>query len=324
MTAQGDYALFGLNAFSVGVGTIAMISNKISLHKTTDVVLSRFSSDKRKCIDDSDNYDIYMVGSSNYTLSFCLLDAAIIKTMAKECPHIDPTTLLSDLYGKDLYCAFRKVNARIGHEKVTTTVDGQEVECQVACQRQENDISVSTQGFPGKAFVHTREFWLVVYKLFWSCKNENNKYGFKRPGLDANYPSLCSFYDDYFYTKDDIKSKFEAFDDFGGSKEFLNWQIQELRFSKLEAKLGLTKEKQKEFIQSVMTYCRDNLARVVLFIQKPFVVSYLHDQVMSYLQLVANMGGLMGLCMGFSVVSVAEIFYHLALHPLLEMCTWKK
>ena len=60
VTAQGDYALFGLNAFSVGVGTIAMISNKISLYKTTDVVLSRFSSDKRKCIDASDKYDIYI------------------------------------------------------------------------------------------------------------------------------------------------------------------------------------------------------------------------------------------------------------------------
>ena len=68
-----------------------------------------------------------------------------------------------------------------------------------------------------------------------------------------------------------------------------------------------------------MTYCKDNLARVVVFIQKPFVVSYLHDQVMSYLQLIANMGGLMGLCMGFSVVSLAEIVYHLVLNPLLDM-----
>ena len=244
--------------------------------------------------------------------------------MAKECPHINTTTLLSYLYGKDLYCSFTKVNARIGHEKVTTTTDGQEIECQVACQRQENDISVSTQGFPADSFVHTREFWLVVYKLYWSCKNEKNNNGFKRPGLDKKYPSLCPFFDEYFYSKDDIKSKIEVLKDAGGSKEFLNWQVEELRFSKLEAKLGMTKAKQEEFMQSVMTYSRDNLARVVLFIQKPFVVSYLHDPVMSYLQLVANMGGLMGLCMGFSIVSVAEIFYHLALHPLIALCSSTK
>ena len=36
------------------------------------------------------------------------------------------------------------------------------------------------------------------------------------------------------------------------------------------------------------------------------------------MQLVANMGGLMGLCMGFSVVSLAEIVYHVVLNPLLK------
>ena len=44
---------------------------------------------------------------------------------------------------------------------------------------------------------------------------------------------------------------------------------------------------------------------------------------MSYLQLIANMGGLLGLCMGFSVLSVAEIFYHTILNPVLTFCTRK-
>ena len=213
------------------------------------------------------------------------------------------------------------MNARIGHEKVTTTTDGQEVECQVACQRQENEIDISTQGFPGAAFVHTREFWLVVYKLFWSCRHEQSKYGLKRPGLDRQYPTLCTFYDKYFYNNEDIKDKMESFEESGGARAFLEWREKELRFSQLESSLNMTKTKQEEFKQTLMTYCKDNLARVVVFIQKPFVVSYLHDQVMSYLQLIANMGGLMGLCMGFSVVSLAEIVYHLIVNPLLDMST---
>ena len=166
--------------------------------------------------------------------------------------------------------------------------------------------------------MHTREFWLVVYKLFWSCKNEHTKYGFKRPGLDRQYPTLCAFYDEYFYGNEDVKKTIEKFDESDGSKDFLDWQNKELRFSQFEAKVGMTEGKQEEFRQTLMIYCKDNLAKVVVFIQKPFVVSYLHDQVMSYLQLVANMGGLMGLCMGFSVVSLAEIVYHVVLNPLLE------
>ena len=101
----------------------------------------------------------------------------------------------------------------------------------------------------------------------------------------------------------------------------MDWQIQELRFSQLESKLGMTNAKQEEFLQTLMIYCSENLARGVVFIQKPFVSTYLRDQSMSYLQLVANMGGLMGLCMGFSVVSVAEIFYHLVINPCLHICS---
>ena len=80
---------------------------------------------------------------------------------------------------------------------------------------------------------------------------------------------------------------------------------------------------QEEFVKVMMLYCKDNLARVMVFVQKPFLTIYKRDQVMSYLQLVANMGGLLGLCMGFSVVSVAEIFYHIVLNPVLHFFTLK-
>ena len=63
-----DQALFGLNSFSVGTGSMVRVSNHISIHRTANVVLSRFHSSQRKCIDDSDNYSIYMV-EYNYTLS---------------------------------------------------------------------------------------------------------------------------------------------------------------------------------------------------------------------------------------------------------------
>ena len=72
--------------------------------------------------------------------------ASIVKTMAKECPEVDPQAPLPELYGSDLYCSFTKVNAAIGHAKQTVTTDGKDVECQVAG----HDISISTQGFLGR------------------------------------------------------------------------------------------------------------------------------------------------------------------------------
>ena len=76
---------------------MARVSNKISIHKTSDVVLSRFDSDERKCIDDVDKYNITHIHHNTltpenqdglYTLSKCLLDASIVKTMAQECLEV--------------------------------------------------------------------------------------------------------------------------------------------------------------------------------------------------------------------------------------------
>jgi hypothetical protein len=128
VTDYGDTALIGLDGFTVGTGTMARVSNQISIHKTTDVVLNRFNSMERRCIDNSDNYNISSVYDGNYTLSKCLLDASIVKTMAKECPEVDPQAPLPELYGSDLYCSFTRVNAAIGHAKHTVTTDGNDVE----------------------------------------------------------------------------------------------------------------------------------------------------------------------------------------------------
>ena len=61
VTDYGDTALIGLNGFIVGTGTMARVSIQISIHKTTDVVLNRFNSMERRCIDNSDSYNISMV-----------------------------------------------------------------------------------------------------------------------------------------------------------------------------------------------------------------------------------------------------------------------
>ena len=48
-----------------------------------------------------------------------------------------------------------------------------------------------------------------------------------------------------------------------------------------------------------MTLCRD-----------PYVTKYKRDVAMTWITWIANTGGLMGLCMGMSFVSIAEIIYY--------------
>ena len=42
----------------------------------------------------------------------------------------------------------------------------------------------------------------------------------------------------------------------------------------------------------------------------PFYTQIIRDKPMTWTQFIGNTGGLIGLCLGFSFVSIVEIFYH--------------
>ena len=49
-----------------------------------------------------------------------------------------------------------------------------------------------------------------------------------------------------------------------------------------------------------------------MLFRDPYVTKYKRERTMTWITWIANTGGLMGLCMGLSFVSVAEILYYLA------------
>ena len=63
--------------------------------------------------------------------------------------------------------------------------------------------------------------------------------------------------------------------------------------------------------EDIFDYAKQNLAVVNVYIKDPVVTRILRDQKIPIIAFVANTGGLLGLCMGFSLVSLFEIVYHL-------------
>ena len=72
--------------------------------------------------------------------------------------------------------------------------------CLASCTRQENLISTFTYKFPNKMFLTSPELFLLLRKLWWSCRSSPNKFGPKRELLNTDYPGLCPFYDKYVYS----------------------------------------------------------------------------------------------------------------------------
>ena len=58
---------------------------------------------------------------------------------------------------------------------------------------------------------------------------------------------------------------------------------------------------------------RDNLVEVGIFLRDPFYVKIEREMRIHYLDTLSDIGGLMGLITGFSIISLIELFYHLSL-----------
>ena len=88
--------------------------------------------------------------------------------------------------------------------------------------------------------------------------------------------------------------------------------------------LNMTSDDLQKFQEQLLAYASDNLVKINAFFDSPYLSKYQTDEVtvvflpictgacfkvMSATTFIANIGGMLGLCMGFSFVSLVEIFF---------------
>ncbi|XP_065076029.1 pickpocket protein 28 [Ochlerotatus camptorhynchus] len=64
------------------------------------------------------------------------------------------------------------------------------------------------------------------------------------------------------------------------------------------------------------SYARENIALVYIFFSEMYFRSFTKGELIGFTDFLSNIGGLLGLFMGFSLISVAEVFYFVTLRPL--------
>ena len=57
-------------------------------------------------------------------------------------------------------------------------------------------------------------------------------------------------------------------------------------------------------------YAIDNIAVLKIFIKDPYYVNIIRDRQITFINFVGNTGGLVGLCLGLSFISIFEGVYH--------------
>ena len=158
------------------------------------------------------------------------------------------------------------------------------IKCLPACKSQENTNQMSFALYPQKDnFFHQKRFCLVASHVWQvTCQDKNRKYF-----LDLKQPKLCEtleYFDQYFdnnSTCDEWPNNFlEAFEKPNGT-----------------------------LLEEMVEYGRKNLAIVKVMMQSPYVTKMKRDVAMTFTSYIANTGGLLGLCLGFSLITGFELVF---------------
>ena len=65
-----------------------------------------------------------------------------------------------------------------------------------------------------------------------------------------------------------------------------------------------------DFEDEIFKYAKENIAYITLFINEAFAEKIMISEKISRISFMSDVGGLLGLFMGFSFVSAVEILYH--------------
>ena len=134
--------------------------------------------------------------------------------------------------------------------------------CLASCTRQENLISTFTYKFPNKMFLNSPELFLLIRKLWWSCRPSHNKFGPKRQLLDTDYPGLCPFYDGYIYNNQELSN-------FLASDKPLDQSINKFLWG-----IDMPDGNWTKFEQELMVYATNNMVKISAYIESPYVTVY--------------------------------------------------
>ena len=165
--------------------------------------------------------------------------------------------------------------------------------CYQRCEMQEQNLMSTSSSYPNKlTFPYRDDFCLILKKVVTKvCAEEYRKQAFLN-----RYRSQISCE-----------------------------ELEQLYESKIceDGKADPADVKSNEKIFNfVHQYADDNIAVVKLFLRDPYYTNIKRDTEITLISFIGNTGGLLGLCMGLSAISLFELFYHFCI-AILRCCTNK-
>ena len=286
-----DIPLMRKESFILTPGVEVDVGLSITEITTSTGAIERFAPNERDCYTDDEVNLVSLPLKKGYRMSMmnCLYDKALHATKA-ECNCIPPFYTLGALgklptcKGTQLYCAYRIFDDVVEHRPVVGNNNA--TKCRAPCDDQLYNSRIAFASYPNRALFWKRpEVAKLVTKLLKICTgfvNPNALYQdelkIKKNVLLAEYPRICE-------------------------------NLSNLTLNSTWPEIRRELRSVSDLYEDVYNYARRNLLWLNVYVKDSFATRIVRDERMTRTNFVANVGGLLGLCMGFSLVSVAEIIY---------------
>jgi len=307
-----DRPVIRQRGFLISPGTENRVLMKITKFITdTDITEGfwAFPPSRRICYTDKDFVPQYYNADTGfrYEISNCMYDAMVTKII-NTCNCRPPfatftrsdNKLVLELMTKypvcvkeSLFCLKNFTN-HWGNEnrdldKTLNTQTGKVSECYQACNYQSEQLFTSSSQYPSKNTFPERKnsFCQIVKKV----RDEVCKNRFRRRSFEDHY----------------------------GANECAKYEFQNICTENYEFEI---ENLDKELQDSVIHYARDNVISFKIFVGDPYYTQIVRSRKISMPQMLGTIGGLIGLCIGFSVVSLVEVFYFVT--TMCSTCSCKK
>jgi len=160
------------------------------------------------------------------------------------------------------------------------------MKCLQRCELQTESLMTTFSRYPNaETFPFRREVCLVLQKISRICTNSLRKKVFQSKMMSKNV--TC----EEVLTANNTDNLCNA-DYLANSEKFYRY---------------------KQLLDFLLNYAKENLSVLNIYFRDPYYTKFVKDENIPVISFIGNAGGLLGLCLGMSFVSIFELFYHFIL-----------
>lgn len=233
-------------------------------------------------------------------MSNCLFEALIQETERNcSCTPFGFNLSVPNCHGSGLDCK-AKVFEKLGKTREIMDDNNNSYTCKAACETQLYSLLVTSGSYPNEvSFRYSKALCYTTRKIFRTFVQKNS--------LKYEHEKLYELVNEFLQnnmTENDICPP-------------------ENDYTLNDSAFGGDKAKIDQFKMEIFKYARNNIAYITVYIREPFAEETRIAPQVTLTALLSDVGGLLGLFMGCSVVTFVEIIYHVSKVNIQDCCQKK-